>query len=76
MYVLNADYVQNNDLDKIQGKVLMALSSQKGLWKGPTVLHRDPYSMSSGSLDERGVCQRTDTSTWNYHNTVTGYTLI
>ena len=39
---LKCDYVQNNDLDKIQGKVLTALSSQKGLWKHPTVLHRDP----------------------------------
>ena len=55
MYVLNADYVQNDDPDKIQGKALMALSSQKGLWKGSAVPHREPYSMSFGSLDGRGV---------------------
>ena len=34
---LKCDYVQNKDLDKIQGKVLTALSSQKGLWKDLTV---------------------------------------
>ena len=53
--------MQNNDVDKIQGKALTALSSQKGLWKGPTVPHREPYSMSFGSLDGRGVCGRTNT---------------
>ena len=29
--------------------------------QGPTVLHRELYSMLSGSLDGRGVCERLDT---------------